>query len=287
MLQFNGQGRAHTCDGVTRRDFLQVGALGATGLTLADMTAAQAAGAIEPGRDERSCIMIFNLGAPSQFETWDPKPDAPAEIRGPFKPISTASPEIQISEIFPSHAKLADKFSIVRSCYHTAAAVHDTGHQMMQTGRLFTGGINTPHAGCVASYLMGRRSDLPAHVILPEPMGRTGGNLPHGQDAGFLGKAHDPFVLNADPSKADFRVPDLLPPKQIGEVRIDRRRKLREAVDRTVSNFEKSENAKLLDSSFEAAFRIITSEKARAAFDLAQEPQVVREKYGMSRFGQC
>jgi len=266
---------------------LQVGALGATGLTLADMTAAQAAGAVEPGRDERSCIMIFNLGAPSQFETWDPKPEAPAEIRGPFRPISTASPEIQISEIFPSHAKFADKFSIVRSCYHTAAAVHDTGHQMMQTGRLFTGGINTPHAGCVASYLMGRRSDLPAHVILPEPMGRTGGNLPHGQDAGFLGKAHDPFVLNADPSKADFRVPDLLPPKQIGEVRIDRRRKLREAVDRTVSNFEKSENAKLLDSSFEAAFRIITSEKARAAFDLSQEPQAVREKYGMSRFGQC
>ena len=287
MLQFNGQGRAHTCDGVTRRDFLQVGALGATGLTLADMTAAQAAGAVEPGRDERSCIMIFNLGAPSQFETWDPKPDAPAEIRGPFKPISTASPEIQISEIFPKHAALADKFSIVRSCFHTAAAVHDTGHQMMQTGRLFTGGINTPHAGCVASYLMGRRSDLPAHVILPEPMGRTGGNLPHGQDAGFLGKAHDPFVLNADPSKADFRVPDLLPPKQIGEVRIDRRRKLREAVDRTVSNFEKSENAKLLDSSFEAAFRIVTSEKARAAFDLSQEPQAVREKYGMSRFGQC
>jgi len=251
------------------------------------MTAAQAAGAVEPGRDERSCIMIFNLGAPSQFETWDPKPDAPAEIRGPFKPISTASPEIQISEIFPKHATLADKFSIVRSCFHTAAAVHDTGHQMMQTGRLFTGGINTPHAGCVASYLMGRRSDLPAHVILPEPMGRTGGNLPHGQDAGFLGKAHDPFVLNADPSKADFRVPDLLPPKQIGEVRIDRRRKLREAVDRTVSNFEKSENAKLLDSSFEAAFRIVTSEKARAAFDLSQEPQAVREKYGMSRFGQC
>ena len=169
MLQFTGDGRAHTCDGVTRRDFLQVGTLGATGLTLANAVAAQAAEATDKkGRDERSCIMIFNLGAPSQFETWDPKPDAPAEIRGPFKPIATASPEIQISEIFPKHAAIADKFSIVRSCYHTGAAVHDTGHQLMQTGRLFSGGIITPHAGCVASYLMGRRSDLPAHVVMPD-----------------------------------------------------------------------------------------------------------------------
>ena len=112
--------------------------------------------------------MIFNLGAPSQLDTFDMKPDAPAEIRGPFKQIPTASPAFGLSEILPQHARLADKFSIVRSCYHTAAAVHDTGHQMMQTGRLFTGGINTPHAGCVLSYLRGRRSDLPAHVILPE-----------------------------------------------------------------------------------------------------------------------
>jgi len=94
--------------------------------------------------------MIFNLGAPSQLDTWDMKPNAPSEIRGPFKPIRTNNPDIQICEIFPGHAKLADKFSLVRTCYHTAAAVHDTGHQMMQTGRLFTGGTNTPHAGCAA-----------------------------------------------------------------------------------------------------------------------------------------
>ena len=124
--------------------------------------------------------MIFNLGAPSQVDTFDMKPNAPAEIRGPFKPISTNNPDIQISEIFPLHAKLADKFSLVRTCYHTAAAVHDTGHQMMQTGRLFTGGINTPHAGCALEFLKGRKNELPAHVILPQAMGPTGGNLPHG-----------------------------------------------------------------------------------------------------------
>src|SRR5205814_1225661 len=227
MLKITGKGSITTCDGITRRDFLQVGALGAIGLTLSKYAALQAMGAVAKGNDEKSVIMIFNLGAPSQLDTWDMKPDAPREIRGPFKPISTKSGDIQISEIFPLHAKVADKFSIVRSCYHTAAAVHDTGHQMMQTGRLFTGGINTPHAGCATAYLLGRRSDLPASVILPEPMGRTGGNLPHGQDAGFLGKAHDPFVLMADPSQPNFQVPDMLPPAQIGETRLDRRRRLR------------------------------------------------------------
>ncbi|HEY2893829.1 MAG TPA: DUF1501 domain-containing protein [Pirellulales bacterium] len=287
MLHLTARGQAHTCDGISRRDFLQVGALGALGLTLTDLVAAQAAGAVAKEHDDRNVILIFNLGAPSQIDTFDMKPDAPAEIRGPFKPISTNAPGIQISEIFPLHAKHADKFSLVRSCYHTAAAVHDTGHQMMQTGRLFTGGINTPHAGCALSFLRGRRSDLPAHVVLPEPMGPTGGNLPHGQDAGFLGKAHDPFALMTDPSKPDFKVPDLLPPPEIGEARLERRRKLRAIVDETVHNFEASDSAKLLDSNFEAAFRMMTSPQARAAFDLSKEPTAVRERYGMNRFGQC
>jgi hypothetical protein len=292
MLNLTGRGTAHTCDGLTRRDFLQVGTLGAVGFALPDLLAARQAQAAVTGKkddrhDDRAVILIFNLGAPSQLDTWDMKPDAPAEIRGPFKPIKTNVPGIQISEIFPGHAKLADKFSLVRTCYHTAAAVHDTGHQMMQTGRLFTGGVNTPHAGCALQYLRGRKTDLPANVILPEPMGPTGGNLPHGQDAGFLGKAYDPFVLMADPSQANFKVPDLLPPKTIGEARLERRRKLREIVEGTVKRFEASDDAKLLDSNFEAAFRMMTSPQARAAFDLEKEPKQVRERYGMNRFGQC
>jgi uncharacterized protein (DUF1501 family) len=286
MLKLTGRGSTTTCDGITRRDFLQVGTLSAIGLTLSKFAALQALGAGPNGKDDKSCIMIFNLGAPSQIDTWDMKPNAPAEIRGPFKPIKTTSPDIQISEIFPLHAKLADKFSLVRTCYHTAAAVHDTGHQMMQTGRLFTGGINTPHAGCALEYLKGRRNELPAHVILPEPMGPTGGNLPHGQDAGFLGKAYDPFVLNADPSKKDFKVPDLLPPSEIGEARLQRRRELREVVDDAVKTFEASPSAQLMDANFQSAYRLMTSERAREAFDLSKEPTKVRERYGMTRFGQ-
>src|SRR5262245_56208854 len=286
MLKVTGRGSITTCDGITRRDFLQVGALGAIGLTLSKVAALQALGAAAPGNDEKSCIMIFNLGAPSQLDTFDLKPNAPAEIRGPFKPIGTASPDIQISEIFPLHAKLADKFSLVRTCYHTAPAVHDTGHQMMQTGRLFTGGINTPHAGCALEFLKGRRNELPAHVLLPEPMGPTGGALPHGQDAGFLGKAYDPFVRNADPSAKNFQVPDLLPPAEIGEVRLKRRRELQEVVESAVKDFEASPSAQLMDANFASAYRLMTSAKAREAFDLGKEPQKVRERYGMTRFGQ-
>ena len=286
MLTFTGKGSTQTCDGTTRRDFLQVGVLGALGLSLSQMTAFKAMGATAPGSDKKSCIMIFNLGAPSQLDLFDPKPDAPDEIRGPFKAIKTAA-DYQLTELLPLHAKLADKFSLVRSVYHTAAAVHDTGHQMMQTGRLFSGGVNTPHAGCALQFLRGGRNELPTNVILPQAMGNTGGNMPHGQDAGFLGKKHDPFVLNADPSKKDFKVPDLLPPQEIGEARIDRRRKLRDVVDNTVKSFEATEAATLMDQNFQTAFKLMTSQRAREAFDLSKEPQSVRDRYGMSRFGQC
>jgi hypothetical protein len=287
MLKISGDGSVTTCDGITRRDFLQAGALGALGFGLPQLYALKARGAVRGDGDRRSAILIFNLGAPSQLDTFDMKPEAPAEIRGPFRPIPTKAPGIQVSEILPLHARLADKFSLVRSVYHTAAAVHDTGHQLLQTGRLFSGGVNTPHAGCALEFLRGRRSDLPAHVVLPEPMGPTGGNLPHGQDAGFLGKAYDPLALMADPSKPNFQVPDLLPPAEIGEARLERRRALRSVVDEATRVFEQSENARLLDANFQSAFRLMTSRQARDAFDLAQEPPKVRERYGMSRFGQC
>lgn len=286
MLKLIDRGVAHCCNGVTRRDFMQVGTLGAIGLGLPHYLAAKQQGAVNKEHDDRACIMIFNLGAPSQLDTFDPKPEAPSEIRGPFQAISTSG-DFQISEILPRHAELADKFSVVRSCYHSGAAVHDSGWQIMQTGRQFQGGVETPHAGAVVSYLRGRKTDLPSHVILPETMGSGGGNLPNGQAGGFLGKAHDPFALMADPSEPDFKVPDLLPPAEIGTARLERRRRMREVVDSTLKTFEATENAQLLDSNFQAAYRLMTSDQARDAFDLSKEPTAVRERYGMSRFGQC
>lgn len=286
MMEFHGPGRVHTCDGLTRRDFLQAGTLGAVGMSMAEFAALEASGAVDETRKDVNGIMIFNLGAPSQLDTWDMKPQAPAEIRGPFNPIPTNAPGVMISEMFPLMAKHCDKISFVRSVYHTAAAVHDTGHQMMQTGRLFSGGMDSPHVGSTLGFLKGRKSDLPPHVVLPEKMGPTGGNLPHGQEAGFLGKQHDPFVLNADPSAKDFRVPDLLPPSDLPALRTDRRRKLRELVDSNVKQFEASPQARLVDANFEQAYRLMTSPTAREAFALEQEPDSMRDRYGRNRFGQ-
>jgi hypothetical protein len=137
-------GRAVLCgSGPTRRDFLQVGALAAAGLSLPQYVRAASEGRVRPGHENRSCIMIFNLGGPSQVDLWDMKPEATAEVRGPFKPIRTKSDAFEISELLPRHAAIADKFSLVRSCRHDGAAVHDAGWQMMQTGRRFTGGVDS------------------------------------------------------------------------------------------------------------------------------------------------
>ncbi len=273
------------CDGMRRRDFLHAGTLPLLGLSLSNFLAMRAAGAVDKKKDV-NCILLMLVGGPSQLDTWDMKPNAPIEIRGPYKPIKTNVAGIEVSENFPRMARQADKFSLIRSVYHTAAAVHDTGHQMMQTGRLFQGGVEHPHVGCVLGKLRGPKGDVPPHVLLPRPIGNTGGNMPHGQNAGFLGKTHDPFVLNSDPSDPNFRVPDLLPPDYLTALRVDRRRNWREMVDRSVSKFETSQDARLLDSTFQQAYTLMSSEKARAAFELHREPEKVREKYGMNRFGQ-
>jgi uncharacterized protein (DUF1501 family) len=286
MMRLDAERPARFCDGLTRRDFLHAGAIPVLGLGLPQLLAHQKAQGAEGRDSDTNCIMLFLVGGPSQIDTWDPKPKAPAEVRGPFNPIATAAPGMQISEIFPRMAKLGKDFSLIRSVYHTATAVHDTGHQMMQTGRLFTGGVVHPHAGCVLGYLKGGRGELPAHVLLPRPIGRTGGNLPHGQDAGYLGKPHDPFVLNADPNTPNFKVPDLLPPEYISAVRAERRQKLRDAVDGAVAAFEKSTAAKQQDENFDLAYKLMSSAKARDAFALDKEPTAVRDRYGRTRFGQ-
>jgi hypothetical protein len=285
MLRLNAPRPVSFCDSLSRRDFLHAGSLATLGLSLPAYLRAKEEQGVKD--NDVNCIMLFLLGGPSQLDTWDLKPNAPEEVRGPFMPIKTNVPGLEISEIFPKMAKHADKFSLVRSVFHTASAVHDTGHQMMQTGRLFTGGVEHPHAGCVLGYLRGGRGELPAHVVLPRPMGRTGGNLPHGQSAGYPGKQFDPFVLNADPSTPDFKVPDLLPPDYISETRAERRQKLRDAIDGELDKFETSAAAKQLDDSFHQAYRLMSSPRARDAFAIEKESAQVRDRYGRTRFGQC
>ena len=286
MFRLDADKRVHFCDGVTRRDFVHAGALGFLGLTMPQFLKLKAMSAVKSEKDV-SCIQLMLVGGPSQLDTWDMKPDAPSSIRGPFKPIKTNVSGIEISEIFPRMAKNADKFALLRSVYHTAAAVHDTGCQMMQTGRLFQGGLESPNYGSVLRYEKGPRGDIPPNVLLPYPIGQLGGNLPHGDTAGFLGKGYDPFVLNADPADPAFKVPDMLPPDYISAVRVDRRRSWRQEVDKSVQYFEDSNpDSKLMDATFSQAYTLMTSAKAREAFELSQEPEEVRKRYGMNRFGQ-
>jgi uncharacterized protein (DUF1501 family) len=288
MFRLDAQRPARFCDGLSRRDFLHAGALVPLGLTLpAFLASTRRAHAATLARDQDiNCILLFLVGAPSQLDTWDPKPDAPAEVRSPFKPIDTVVPGVRITEVFPQTAKVADKFSLIRTVYHTASAVHDSGHQLMQTGRFFTGGVEHPHYGCVLDYLKGGRGELPAHVLLPRPIGNTGGNMPHGQTAGYLGKTHDPFVLNAFPEDPKFKVPDLLPPDYVSAIRADRRQKLRDAVDAAAKSFETSPAAKQLDDDFALAYKLMSSAEARSAFALDKEPPAMRDRYGRTRFGQ-
>jgi len=285
MFRLDADKPVHFCDGLTRRDFLHAGSLGVLGLILPDLFTLRTLGAVNPRKDV-NCILLMLVGAPSQLDTWDMKPDAPAEIRGPYKPIPTNVPGIQISEILPRMAKLADKYALVRSVYHNAAAVHDTGHQMMQTGWLFQGGIEYPNIGCVLAKLKGPKGGVPPYVLMPHPIGNTGGNMPHGQTAGYLGKTYDPFVLNSDPSVPDFKVPDILPPDYIA-VRVDDRRSWRRAIDQSVSYFESNQDARLMNATFSQAYTLMSSAKAREAFELRQEPDAVRQRYGKNRFGQA
>ena len=286
MFRLDADKRVHFCDGVTRRDFLHAGSLGLLGLSMPQILRLQAAAEVKPEKDV-NCIQLMLVGGPSQLDTWDMKPDAPASIRGPFKPIKTNVSGIEISEIFPRMAKHADKFALVRSVYHTAAAVHDTGCQMMQTGRLFQGGLESPNYGSVLRFEKGPRGDMPPNVLLPHMIGQLGGNLPHGDTAGFLGKGYDPFVLNADPADPNFKVPDMLPPDYISAVRVDRRRSWRNEVDKSVQYFEDSNpDSKLMDATFNQAYTLMTSTKAREAFELSQETDDVRKRYGLNRFGQ-
>jgi hypothetical protein len=279
-----GSSKVRLCDGVTRRDFLRAGGLSVLGLSMADQLALSRAQAAPAG--PKNCILLFLCGGPSQLDTWDLKPDAPAEIRGPFQPIRTNVPGIEISEHFPRMAAMADKYTLVRSVYHKESPIHEAGHQMMQTGWLFRGGIEHPHYGAVLSKLRGSRGGLPPYVVLPEPIGNTGVNVPHGQHAGYLGPEHDPVYLHADPASADFRAPQFDVRLKADPARLASPRGLVHAVDSAQRAYETSARASNRTSAEQEAYRRLFSRESKWAFDINQEPGHVRARYGRNTFGQ-
>ncbi len=266
------------CDGVTRRDFVRVGGLTALGLGLTDLLRLRAAAADES--KARRCILIWLDGGPSHLETFDLKPEAPAEVRGPFQPISTNVPGIQICELMPRTAQMMDRVAIVRSVT-SPLGEHNFGTHYLMTGYKPTPVLEYPSIGSVVAHLQSSESVLPKHIAVPTF--RVGGGRLSGN--GFLPDEVKPFSIGGDPAKADFRVRDLDFYPGIDGSRIERRREFLSALDRFSGHVEQSGNAPA-DPQFEQAYRLITSRDAKKAFDLGDEPREVRQRYGGRTIGQ-
>jgi hypothetical protein len=277
MLCLEGNRGVEFCDGLTRRDFLRVGGL-AVGLTLTELARLQQLGAAPP-RSDRACIQLFLVGGPGQLDTWDLKPDAPAEVRGPFRPIKTNVPGVEICEHFPHMARMADKYAIVRSVHHEEAPIHETGHQLMQTGRLFRRGVEWPHYGAALSRLRPTGGPLPRWVVVPGPIGNTGVSVSHGQTAGFLSANHGPFL---PPAEMDVVLADAGNRNGLDPARLPHERALLDAVDDVARALDSREG----EAATATVREVLASPLARRAFNLKEEPPDVRERYGMNTFGQ-
>jgi hypothetical protein len=281
-----GNVKVPVCDGVTRRGFLRAGATGLAGLGLPNLLRLEASGAVNDRAARiRNCITIFLVGSPGQLDTWDMKPDAPEEVRGKFRPTRTNVPGVQICEHFPLMARMMDKVALIRSLHHRTGATHENGQRWMMTGHDFNADSMKPYIGSVVSRVFGQRSELPSNVILPGPIGNTGAGNLHGQTAAYLGSAHEPFFLNADPAQPDFRVGDLEVPRGQDGFRLDARRRLLGQLDDLQRRTE-TRSTQMHDSAYQRAFRLLTSTRAKEAFDLNRETSRMRDRYGRNTFGQ-
>ncbi len=281
-----GNERAPLCSGMSRRSFLQAGAAGMAGMTLPSLMAMQAAGAVDYDRAKiKNCITLFLVGSPGHVDTFDMKPDAPDDIRGKFKPISTKLPGVQICEHFPLLARMMDKVAMIRSLHHKTGTAHSNGSRWMMTGKDAIGPNQQPHVGSVVARVFGPKGNLPSSVILPNKIGNTGGPSINGQEARYLGSAYEPFFLGGDPARSDFKVADLVPPSGQTEFRINSRRDLLKQIDNLQRRTETSATVQR-DSAYARAFNLLTSPEAKASFELEKEPDKLRDRYGRNTLGQ-
>lgn len=270
-------GRYRDCDGITRRDFIRVGALTAFGLSMPGLLQAAQAGSA-PKRDV-ACILLWMGGGPSHIDTFDPKPDAPQDIRGQFGAIKTKVSGIQVSEHLPKLAQQMDKFSILRSVT-SPDGTHETATHYLLTGYPFSPATEYPAYGSVIAREKGYREGMPPYAFF--------GGLPsnHG-GGGYMGAIYNPFQINGDPNDPNFSVHDVTPPGGVDSVRLDRRRHLRDALDQWQHNKETAaKSSQTMDEFYQRAYQLITSPIAKKAFNLKEENAKVRDAYGHNYFGQ-
>ena len=260
-----------------RRDFLQVGGISALGLGL-NASYAQAAAGSSQGK-AKSCILIWLDGGPSHLESFDPKPQSPSEVRGPFGAIATSVSGIQISELMPRTAAMMHHSTIIRSMT-SPLGEHNFGTHYLMTGNKPSPALNYPAIGSVVSHLNSKGGSLPSHVAVPD-LRVGGGNF---AATGFLPPRVAPFEVGGDPSKQSFRVRDLEPFPGIIDERIERRQAYLHALNR-VGNV--AEAVSPVDPAFEHAYRLMTSRSGKNAFNLSQESKETRARYGTKSIGQC
>lgn len=292
-----------TCDGFSRREFLRIGGIGMAGITLADILRLQANAA--PGDAAKkagfgrakSVIFVFLQGGPSHLDIWDPKPDAPSNIRGEFKTIKSKIPGVHLTEVMPKLAQQLDKATLIRSVSYTPAGLfnHTAAHYQMMTGytpdRVSPSGQleppapnDYPHAGAQIARIKPPTEAMLPFVILPRPT-QESNVIGKGSTAGFLGAAYDPYQFYQDPNK-DIKLDDLTMRKEVPIERLLRRESLLQKVNAAMPEMEKATASYALDSYYQKAFDLVSSGRARNAFDLAQEKTDLRDKYGRHTFGQ-
>ncbi len=304
MLRINGHPR-QACDRVTRRQLLEVGGLSALGLTLPSLlrrsSAAQAASSTSGGAIPRTtaghaqaCILVYLFGGPSQIDTFDMKPDAPADFRGEFCPIDTNVPGIRFCEHLPLLARQADKFAIVRSMHHLHPR-HGYGLYYMFTGREHArpdldaapSTDDFPSLAGMITKTQGARGDFPAAVTLPRWNRFL--DLPQeyaGETAGFLGKTYDPWLVKAEQGGTQFAVSGIELPDDMTFDRLAERRELLSQFNGRIGRLADQESCGQLDALYRQAFSLVSSPQARRAFDLEQETAALRDSYGREPFGQ-
>ena len=260
-----------------RREFLYVGLVGSLGLSLGNLFKLQAQSAA-PNPKAQSVINIFLPGGLAAQESFDPKLLAPIEYRGPLGTVKTRLEGVYFSESLRRTGQIADKLCVVRSMTH-GEADHDRGTHNMFTGWRPSPAIVYPSMGSIVSHELGSRNDLPPYVCVPNQPNSYAGT-------GYLGSAFGPFSLGSDPADRGFKVRDLSLPAGVDNARFERRRAMRAAVDYHFSTLEHSDALDGMDSFYERAYSMISSEKARAAFSIGDEPQKIRDEYGMNEAGQ-
>ncbi|HXY34578.1 MAG TPA: DUF1501 domain-containing protein, partial [Planctomycetaceae bacterium] len=273
-------GSARTCEGVSRRSFLRVGALAGVGMSLPAFLRAKARAATT-SRDV-NCILIWTHGGTSHHDTLDPKPNAPVSVRGEFGAINTAVPGVQFSEICPNMAAGLKRFAVLRG-WNPKNGGHGMAEAWMMSGRQFNQAVTYPCYGSVLSHEKGFRSALPPFVQLGDYMDHHF----NGGTAGILGLQYNPFQMLADPNTKELHVRDITPPAGISSQRLSIRRRMLGAIDTLERHSELQPAAyHALDEHYKTALNMITAPETRRAFEIQAEDPKLRDRYGRTRFGQ-